>query len=46
MLLAPILFNFRSQCQGQRIEIDDFQFDDIGLVGYDHHPSLKAEVAV
>jgi len=26
--------------------IDDFTFDDIELVGYEHHPAIKAEVAV
>ena len=28
------------------VAIDDFSYDDINVVGYDHHPTIKAEVSV
>ena len=27
-------------------DIDDFKMEDIELVGYDHHPAIKAKMAV
>jgi len=28
------------------LDIDDFKYDDISIIDYDHHPAIKAEVSV